>query len=217
MTPDINANDLFTLFPQFTDANLREAMIREGRQLSIPAGSTIIDYGDPVRMMPLLIRGSIKVSRLSQDGNELLLYFLAPGDSCAMTFTCCESDKRSEVKAVTDEDSFILGLPLDRFPDWMLRYPCWQQFVLQSYSRRMNELIFAVDQVAFNQLDVRLHDYIQKRARLSGKSTVTATHRSIAEDLNVSREAVSRLLKALEKKGTIELGRNEIRLLKRVA
>lgn len=217
MTPDITSETILRLFPQFTDNQLRESLVRDGRPMRVPAGTVIIDYDDPVRMMPLVLDGNIKVSRLSDDGGELLLYFLGAGDSCAMTFTCCEENKRSEVKAVTEEDTTILGLPLDRFPEWMFRYRCWQQFVLQSYSRRMNELIFAVDQVAFNQLDVRLHNYIEKRASMRADQTVQATHRNIADDLNVSREAISRLLKALEKRGSIALGRNQIRLLRPVA
>ncbi|WP_116125855.1 Crp/Fnr family transcriptional regulator [Lewinella sp. IMCC34183] len=206
LPPDIGAG-----FPQFREPGLRDLIAAHGRVHHFSAGATLIDFGDPLRMMPLVLDGSIKVSRQSDDAAELFLYYLTAGESCAMTFDCSLADKRSEIRAVAEEDTRILGLPLSLFVDCM-RFASWQQFVLQSYSRRMNELIFTVDQVAFCQLDVRLHDYLRKRAALRDDQTVHATHRDIANDLNVSREAVSRLLKMLEQRGTVQLGRNLVRL-----
>lgn len=213
MQNELNLNALRSRLPNFREEGLLKIIAERGQRHCFPAGTTIMDFGDLVRMMPVILEGSIKVSRQSEDASELLLYYLTAGESCAMTFDCTLEDRYSEIRAVAEEDSEILGLPLHLFADCM-RFPSWQRFVLQSYSRRMNELIQTVDQVAFHQLDVRLEDYIQKRASLREDLTVYATHRDIANDLNVSREAVSRLLKVLEKRGMVSLGRNLVKLKK---
>ena len=197
--------------PVFREEGLLKIIVEQGHLHRFPAGTTIMDYGDLVRMMPVILAGSIKVSRESEDGSELLLYYLTAGESCAMTFDCSLADRYSEIRAVAEEDTELLGLPLHLFAECM-RFPSWQRFVLESYSRRMNELIRTVDQVAFHQLDARLCDYIRKRAGLREDQTVYATHRDIANDLNVSREAISRLLKALQKRGIIKLSRHTIEL-----
>lgn len=172
-----------------------------------------MDYGNYVRMLPLIISGTIKVSRLSDDGSELFLYYLTRGESCTMTFSCCMSDRQSEIRAVAEEDTTILALPQQRLDEWMMRYKSWKNFVMKAYDQRMAELIATIDQVTFNQLDERLVEYIKKRATIREDQTINTTHQTIANDLNVSREAVSRLLKTLEKRGTIELSRNRIKLL----
>ena len=172
-----------------------------------------MDYGNYVRMLPLIIKGTIKVSRLSDDGSELFLYYLTRGESCTMTFSCCMADRQSEIRAVAEEDTTILALPQQRLDEWMMRYKSWKNFVMKAYDQRMTELIATIDQVSFNQLDDRLIEYIKKRATIRDDNTINTTHQTIANDLNVSREAVSRLLKSLEKRGLIELSRNRIKLI----
>ena len=209
LTPE----EVKTWFPAFTDRQLRQTIADQGQIHRFPAGTVIMNYGDYVRMMPLVMEGTIKISRQSDDGSELFLYYLSQGDTCALTFGCASVTTHSEIRAVATEDTTLLGLPKDRFSEWMMRYRSWSQYVLDSYARRMNELIQTIDQVAFHQLDVRLYDYIQKRASLNGGTTVSATHRDIAEDLNVSREAVSRLLKKLEQRGAVRLAKNTVELV----
>ena len=211
MNTTLTIQEIKSYFPEFSEEGLLQLLARHGRVHRMPAGTTLLDYGDPMRMIPLVLEGSVKISRQSEEASELLLYYLVGGDSCAMTFDCCTTGRTSEIRAVTEEDSVLFGLPLHLFSD-LMRFVSWQRFVLSAYSRRMNELIQTVDQVAFQQLDVRLMDYVRRRAALRQDESVTATHRDIANDLNVSREAVSRLLKLLEKRGDVRLGRNVIHL-----
>lgn len=176
-----------------------------------------MDFGGYVRMLPLIISGTIKISRQADDGTELFLYYLARGESCTMTFACCMADKKSEIRAVAEEDTVVLGLPQQYLDVWMMRYKSWKNFVMLAYDQRMNELIKTIDQVTFNQLDKRLYDYIRRRASIRDDRTINTTHQTIADDLHVSREAVSRLLKGLEKRGVIGLARNRIELLKELS
>ncbi|NJB86414.1 CRP/FNR family transcriptional regulator [Lewinella marina] len=213
MNDRLSSQEVRRYFPVFVEPELQEAIAELGQLHTIAAGGMLMDYGNFVRMMPLIMSGTVKVSRLGEDGSELFLYFLRPGESCVMTFTCCMADKRSQIRAVAEEDTTILALPKQTLDEWMMRYKSWKNFVMTAYDQRMNEMVQTIDQVAFHQLDERLYDYVVKRASLRPDATIQATHQEIADDLNVSREAISRLLKTLEKRGSIELGRNRIRLL----
>ncbi len=213
MKTQLSTEEVQAYFPDFVEPGLHQVMADQGRIHYFKAGEVILDYGGYVRMLPLILKGTIKISRLADDGTELFLYYLTRGESCTMTFSCCVSDKKSQIRAVAEEDTSILALPQQRLDDWMMRYKSWKNFVMRAYDERMRELIQTIDQVAFNQLDVRLADYVRRRAEVRGDRTIQTTHQQIADDLHVSREAVSRLLKTLEHQGMIELGRNQIRLL----
>lgn len=213
MTDKLTTKEVQQYFPEFVEPGLQQVIADQGRIHRFQEGEVIMDYGKYVRMLPLILSGTIKISRLADDGSELFLYYLSRGESCTMTFSCCMSDKKSEIRAVAEEDTVILGLPQQYLDVWMMRYKSWKNFVMMAYDQRMRELITTIDQVTFQQLDQRLLEYLRRRASLRDDGVILTTHQAIAEDLNVSREAVSRLLKTLEKRGGIELGRNRIRLL----
>ncbi len=209
----LTTDEVRSYFPDFTEPGLQQVIANEGRVHQFREGDVILDYGGYVRMLPLILAGTIKISRLADDGTELFLYYLSRGESCTMTFSCCLHDKRSEIRAVAEEDTTVLALPQQRLDQWMMNYQSWKNFVITSYDQRMNELIRTIDQVTFHQLDERLLDYLRKRAAVHADRTITTTHQEIASDLHVSREAVSRLLKALERRGELRLGRNLITMV----
>ncbi len=213
MTDQLSIAQVQQFFPDFSEPDLQKAIADQGRIHRFREGDVIMDYGDYVRMLPLILNGTIKISRLADDGSELFLYYLTRGESCTMTFSCCMNDKLSEIQAIAEEDTTILGLPQQVLDQWMMQFKSWKNFVLTAYDRRMNEMISTIDQIAFQQLDTRLLDYLKRRSQIHQDATLNATHQEIAADLNVSREAISRLLKAMEKRGRIELGRNRIRLM----
>ncbi len=213
MQDRLTSEEVYHYFPDFVEPGLQQVIADQGRVHRFEEGEVILDYGNYVRMLPLIIKGTIKISRQSDNGSELFLYYLTRGESCAMTFSCCLSAKQSEIKAVAEEETIVLGLPQHKLDEWMMRYKSWKNFVMQAYDQRMNELIKTIDQVAFHQLDERLFDYVRKKAAIRDDRTIHSTHQEIADDLHVSREAVSRLLKTLENRGVVELGRNRIRLL----
>jgi len=175
-------------------------------------GDLIMDYGSYIKLVPIILEGSIKVSREDEDGNELFLYYLRPGETCSMSFTCCMMNKKSEIRTIAEEDTTIIGVPNRYMDEWMGRYQSWKNFVMTSYDNRMLELVRTIDSIAFKKMDERLVEYLQKKAEATGSKTLNATHQEIAYDMNASREAVSRLLKQLEKAGRLKLGRNRIEL-----
>jgi len=200
-------------YAQLAERQLQEDIAEVGNIMQFKAGEMIMDFGAYVKLVPLIIEGSIKVSREDEDGNELFLYYLQPGETCSMSFTCCLMDKKSEIRTVAEENTTLIGIPTRYMDEWMSRYPSWKNFVMTSYDNRMLELVRTIDSIAFKRMDERLVDYLEKKAEANHSRTLHATHQEIAYDLNASREAVSRLLKQLEKDGMVQLGRNRIDLV----
>ncbi len=194
-----------------------EALINEIAQVGtfkeIPEGFKLMDIGDNVKGMPLLIVGAIKVLREDNDGNELLLYYLEKGDTCSMTMTCCMGDAQSEIRAIAETDTKLIMVPVHKMEEWTAKYKSWRNFVFQSYHDRLNELLNTLDSIAFDKMDMRLVDYLKEKARITNGENIRSTHQEIAYDLNSSRVVISRLLKKLEQMGKIELNRNHIKIL----
>ena len=176
-------------------------------------GDVLIDFGDAIVKMPLLIHGAIKILREDFDEGELLLYFIEKGDTCAMSFSCCLGTHKSQVRTVAESDVELIMIPVKYMTLWMGSYPTWQQFIVESYHMRMVELLDTVDTLAFMRMDERLLKYLQDKAMVAGNDTLKTTHHEIAKDLNTSRVVVSRLLKKLENEGKIQLRRNELLVL----
>jgi CRP/FNR family transcriptional regulator len=204
------ADLLRTYFPQLSERGLRDEIAQVGKVMNFSAGEMIMDFGSYIKMIPLVIKGSIKVSREGNEGEEIFLYYLQGGDACTMTFTCCMRDKQSAIRTIAEDDTRIIAIPTRYMDEWMMKYPTWKNFVMTAYDHRMLELIDTIDQIVFKKLDERLLDYLRKRAQAVGQNTISTTHQEIADDLNVTRESISRLLKTLEKKKVLELGRNMI-------
>ena len=180
---------------------------------SIPQGEKIMDIGQSITAMPLLFDGAIKILREDEDGDELLLYFLEKGDTCAMTFTCCLGSGTSEIRAIAETDIEMLMIPISCMDKWMKEYQSWRKFVLDSYHERMSELLETVDSIAFLRMDERLMKYLKDKAMVTHDDVIHTTHQEVAHDLHTSRVVVSRLLKKLENDGKIQLQRNAIKVL----
>ena len=173
----------------------------------------IIDIGQELKYVPLLIRGNIKVLREDSEGSELLLYVLESGDTCAMSLTCCMAKSVSKIRAIADEDTTVIMIPIDEMRVWFDTNDSWRSFILQSYQTRFDEMLETIDTLAFMKMDERLFKYLTDKVKLSASTDLEITHQEIAEDLHTSRVVVSRLLKQLEKQERITLGRNKIHVI----
>jgi len=200
-------------FPQLKEPELLEELKGVARLKMVKNDEILIDIDEKITHLPLLYRGAIKVHREDDDGNEILLYYLEPGNTCASSLTCCMDRKISTIRAEAEEDTFYISVPIDYIDKWMLKYKSWIDFIMSTYAQRFEELLSTVDELAFKRLDDRLIHYLEDKAKVTGNNTLTVSHREIAYDLNSSREVVSRLLKQLEIMGDIELGRGKIELL----
>lgn len=201
-------------FKTVFEPELLEELEKRGTYTFAKAGKTILDIGQTVRTMPVILSGLVKVSRLDDDGNELLLYYVNPQESCAMTFTCCMQQYPSEIKAVAEEDTEMLTLPVSVMDEWLVKYPTWKSFVMRTIRYRFHELLNMVDQIAFQKLDDRLVHYLNEKAKVTSSAVLNLSHEQIANDLATSRVVISRLLKKLENEKKLLLYRNQVRLLK---
>lgn len=177
------------------------------------AGQSLMHIGDPFTHMPILLSGAIKIMREDKEGNELLLYYLERGDTCAMSFTCCINHKKSKVHAVAEEDSELVMIPVAYLDAWMSKYQSWKAYIFESIRLRMDEFLETIDSLAFMRMDERLLKYLHDRVRVLGRTEIDTTHQQIADDLHTSRVVVSRLIKQLEHDGKVKLGRNHIDVL----
>ncbi len=204
---------LLRRFPDLNERGLVDDLMQESQLMEIPAGNHLIEPHQFVRFIPLVLTGSIKVVRVTDEGEELFLYFLNPGDTCAMTFTCTLNDSNSVVRATAVEDSEILAVPVRLMPHLMATSKNWYRFVISTFNDRYEELIHTLDSVAFHKMDERLIDYLQRHCAISRTDELALSHQQIAQELGTSREVISRLLKSLERDGAVELGRNRIRVI----
>lgn len=194
----------------FLELELQEEILNIGVKKTFEPNEALIREGQFIASFPLVINGLIRISRTSDDGNELLLYYLQENEVCAMSLTCCMARQTSNVNAVAEEPTEVILLPVEMLDTWISKYPSWKQFVMQTFQNRFREMIDTLDAVAFMKLDERLIKFFTDRNKKSGATTFTGTHQDLALQLNSSREVISRLLKKLEKDGKIELSRNFI-------
>lgn len=196
---------------QFEDALLEE-ISRVGTFKEVPEGFKLMEIGQYIKSMPLLLSGAIKILRDDNDGDELLLYFLERGETCAMTLSCCLGETKSEIRAIAETDAKLIMIPIEKMEAWTTKYKSWRDFVFASYHGRLMEMLDTIDSIAFMKMDERLIKYLRDKAKVNNGDIIQNTHQEIAYELHTSRVVVSRLLKALENKGKIELHRNSILL-----
>jgi len=193
----------------FSDNELLKEIEREAKLKSIHAGTTIMNPGDEIINIPIVINGSIRVLRVDEDGKENFLYHLSPGQTCAMSVTCCQSGKKSMIRAVAEVDSELLMIPVQKTEDWF-KFPQWKAYINLNYQNRFTELMHVIDLIAFRNMDQQLLHYLTERCKAKQTKVLHITHQEIADELHAHREAISRLLRTLEQRNLVKLGRNSI-------
>ena len=203
--------NLDTIIPVF-EANLLAEIENIGTIREVKKGDILVDLGEQIKFIPLIVKGSVKVVREDENGDELLLYFVDYGNTCAMTLNCCMENTKSEIRAICEIDTTLIMIPSNYMDRWLSQYKSWRVFIFNNFQSRLNELLKAVDSVTFLKLDERLERYLNEKVLLLKNKTLKITHLEIATDLNSSRVVISRLLKKMEKNGMLYLGRNTIQI-----
>lgn len=197
--------------------NFENSLIEEiqsvGFSKSVKEGEVFIKPGKQTAYIPFVLKGRLKVSRVDHDKGEVFLYYLEGGETCAMSISCCLNDHKSAISVSAEEDTSLWLIPVNRLDEWVAKYPNFRKFVFNSYRIRFDELLGAIDSMAFMKMDERLFKYLLDTKQSSGSYIVSKTHEEIAAELNTSRVVISRLLKKLEGEEKIELHRNKIEIL----
>jgi CRP/FNR family transcriptional regulator len=203
---------LKSLFPDFEPGLLSDmaahAQLRQASQ-----GDVLLRTGQYIASAVMVLEGSVKIYRKGDEGGEFFMYYLSPGEACALSMVCATRSEASQVTAVASEDSLLLSIPIERMSHWMKEFRTWYEFVIATYRNRFDEVLSVIDNVAFRSMDERLEFYLKKQQDQCNCRDIFLSHQEIANDLNSSREVISRLLKKMEQRGLVALHRNHIQLL----
>lgn len=193
----------------FVDPTLNQEFARVVVRKTIPAGEELMRVGDTITHIPIVQKGSLRILAQDHEGHERYLYHILPGESCATSLTCCVSKRESAVRAVVEEDAELLLIPVRYVDEWMV-HPEWRRYVNEMQAQRFQELLEAIEVVAFHKLDDQLWTYLMKRTQATGSSVLHVTHQQIADELSSPREVITRLLQQLRSRGLVDLGRGQV-------
>lgn len=196
----------------FSDTALIQEITSKSRKKKLSKDEVLILPGDTLVFVPIVLSGVLRIVREDAEGREVFLYHLYPSQTCAMAVNCCQSRKKSMIKVIAEDEAEVLLVPTDLI-DQLFKYPGWKEFINNTYSSRFAELIDVIDLIAFSSLDKKILNYLERKKEALSTSALLITHQQIATELNTHREAISRLLRTMEQKGIVKLGRNTIELL----
>jgi len=196
------------LFPQFEPALLEE-MGEHARLKELKAGELLMKTGQYFRFTMLVVSGLVKVFREDAEGNEYFMYYLEPGQACALSLICATRQETSQLMGKAMTNTEILSIPLEYMDNWISKYKSWYYFVLESYRNRFEEMLVTIDHIAFRNMDERLMFYLQRQQKTLKTNTIAISNTEVAQELNSSREVISRLMKKLAERGNIRLLKNQ--------
>ncbi len=197
----------------FSNKTLLKEIEEVSSMVQFDADTEIVTYHQYPKAIPIVVEGLVKVLREDNDGGQLFLYYINHNETCAMTLKCALTSAASSIKAVTVQSSKIVLIPVQYSNEWMVTYPEWNTFIINSLSYRFEEVLLTLDEVMFKKLDDRLFKYLQEKSLHFETKILQISHQEIADDLHSSREVISRILKQLEKREILVLGRGKITLM----
>jgi len=200
------------VFPSF-EKSLRQELAEKSEIRTFKAGEQLMRTGQYFRSTMLIIEGLVKVYREDEQGSEFFMYYLQPGQACALSMVCATKSETSQIMAKAVKDTTVIAIPLQYMDEWMTQYKTWYHFVLETYRSRFEELLVTIDHIAFQAMDERLLFYLKRHRETLKTDIITISHQEIADELNSSREVISRLLKKMEQMGKVKLQRNAIELI----
>ncbi|MBI1341615.1 MAG: cyclic nucleotide-binding domain-containing protein [Terrimonas sp.] len=195
------------------EPELVDTIEKQAVEKTFNAGEVIIRTGQYIKSTVLVLSGRIKIYRENEEGGEFLMYYLGPGEACAVSMICALQSQTSEIMAMAEEETDVLMIPIQLMDDLMNKYKSWYQFVIQTYRARFDELLTVIDNIAFRNMDERLEFYLKRHQDKTGKKMIELSHQQIADDLATSREVVSRLLKKMEQRNMVKLHRNMVEMV----
>jgi CRP/FNR family transcriptional regulator, anaerobic regulatory protein len=209
-----NSVSVKSLFTKVFEPALLGELESKSILMNVSSGESLLKVGKPVMGVPLMLSGTIKVTRVNDEGQELLIYYITKGETCPMSLTCFMTSQVSSVNGYAEEDSSILVVPANVVEELFLKFPTWKRFVMTTILDGLTEVIKSIDDVAFKKMDDRLVSYLKQKSKISGSSLINLTHQQIGDELGTNRVVVSRLLKKLEEEKRLLLYRNQIKLLR---
>jgi len=210
---EILREKLSEYYSKIFEEELIDEIVKVGHIDKIKSGEIMIDIDQDMTHIPLILNGVVKIKRKEKNGEELLLYFLERGDTCAISFVNCINRKKSIFKGVVEQDMEAIFLPVVHIDDWLTKFKSWRHFIIDSYHFRLIEMVEAIDSLAFMKMHERLFKYLTDKVKITKDVNLEITHQEIADDMHSSRVVITRLIKQLHEEGRIYSTRNKIRVL----
>jgi len=208
------SNMLKNVFPQLA---LSKVLLQEIESVSIVQefnkDTIILKENSYVKVIPLLVSGLVKIYKEDESGNEVLLYYIEPGESCIMSIMSAEKNEKVTVKGIIEEDAMLILIPIAKLTQIRKNFPQWNLFVYELFNEKFEEVIDMIKILTFSNKEKRLEEYLLKEASIKNTTEIKHSHQEIAKELGSSREVISRLLKKLENDGKIELSQRRIKIL----
>lgn len=208
----LTEQELKTLLPDF-ESELVSEVSESGALKSFTEGDVLLKTGQYIRSTIIVVDGLVKVFREDEEGDEYFMYYIEPGEACALSMMAANEQNTSELTIKAAGNVELISVPLDKMDEWMLKYKTWYHYVLRSYRARFQELLNTIDHIAFRNMDERLVFYLKKHQKTRKSNIIPYTHAEIASELNSSREVISRLMKKLADKGHVKLNRQSIEII----
>jgi len=209
-----DSSSIRSVYTNVFESSLISELEEKSMLFSASAGQELMKMGQPIKVVPIVLSGILRVSRINDEGQELLLYYVRKGEGCAMTFSCGMMSKPSQVEGSVEEDLTMICIPVNVMEELMQKYPSWKKFVMATIVNEFIDVIKSVDEVTFKKMDDRLVNYLKEKSRITESSLINLSHQQIADDMGTNRVVISRLLKKLENNKRVLLYRNQIKLLK---
>lgn len=206
-------NKFLSQYSKTFEGELIDEILQVGHYDKIFKGQVMIDIGDVLTHIPLILNGLVKIIRRDKDGEELTLYFLEPGDTCAISFANCIYREESIFKGIVEENMEGIFIPIEYVDQWLVKYKTWRHFIIDTYHFRLLEMVKSIDALAFTNMKSRIWKYLTDRVKATHNNDLVITHEEIAKDLHSKREVISRIFKQLQNEGIIDSTRNKVKVL----
>lgn len=204
--------ELIRQFPSFEKELIAE-IIRVADVKTLAEGELLIRTGQNIRSALLVFDGLVKIFREDDQGDEFFMYYIDAGKACAISLVCALGQETSGLMAKAVTPATILSIPLQFVDEWMGKYKSWAQFAVASYRERFDELLQTIDHIAFRNMDERLVFYLKRHQEKLNTNIISIPFTEIAQELNSSREVISRLMKKLSEKGIIKLHGSKVEII----
>lgn len=204
---------LASKYAEVFEEELIQEIAEVGFLKKIKNAQLLIDIGEELTHIPLILDGVVKIIRADKNGYELSIYYLEPGDTCAISFANCINKTRSIFRGIAETDVEAIFIPVDSVDKWLVRYKSWRHFIIDSYHFRLLEMVETIDSLAFLKMEKRIWKYLTDKVKISNNVDLEITHQQIAEDLNSTRVVITRIIKKLHDDEKIYSTRNKVKLL----
>ncbi|MDE0870789.1 MAG: Crp/Fnr family transcriptional regulator [Flavobacteriales bacterium] len=193
--------------------NLRNELAVAGQFKSFSAGEILCKPGDITEDVTLVAKGYVKLSLMSSNGSKQMLYFLEPGMLCGVSVYSTVVESKSKIFGEAESDVEMLVIPGKAVAKLRSENGEWNAFVSVEVKDRMEKTMMRLDEVSFDSLSSRLLKYLKEYSRMTDSMEIAKSHLALAQDLNSSREVISKLLKKMELDGEISMGHGSIWLI----